>query len=119
MPKQKSVYNLEDRTAAFGEAVILFAKRIPVSPVNAPIIDQLVRSATSVGANYGEADDAESKKDFRHKIGICRKESKEAKHWLRMVAAAEETLKDDARILYKEAMELNLIFGAIRRNTAD
>ena len=114
----KKEYNLEDRTAAFGEAVILFAKRIPVSLVNAPLVDQFVRAATSVGANYGEADDAESKKDFRHKIGICRKESKEAKHWLRMIAAAEGTLKDEARVLYKEAMELNLIFGAIRRNTA-
>jgi four helix bundle protein len=74
MPKQETPYNLEDRTAAFGEAVILFAKRIPVSVVNTPIINQLVRSATSIGANYGEADDAESRKDFRHKIGICRKD---------------------------------------------
>ncbi len=111
MPNKQ--YNLEDRTAALGEAVIAFAKRVPVSPVDAPIVDQLVRSATSVGANYGKADDAESKKDFRHKIGICRKESKEAKHWLRMIAAAEESLKNEARILYWEAMELNLIFGAI------
>jgi four helix bundle protein len=116
MPKKEPLYNLEDRTAAFGEAVIMFAKRIPVSGVTVPLIDQLVRSATSIGANYSEADDAESKKDFRHKIGICRKESKEAKHWLRMVAAAEDSLKSDARILYKEAMELNLIFGAIRRS---
>jgi len=117
MTKKEPLYDLEDRTAAFGASVIQFAKRIPVSAVNAPIIDQLVRAATSVGANYGEADDAESRKDFRHKIGICRKESKEAKHWLRMIAASEESLKDEARILYKEAMELNLIFGAIRRNT--
>jgi len=115
MPKQGPKYNLEDRTAAFGESVIVFARRIPVTVVTIPLIDQLVRSATSIGANYGEADDAESKKDFRHKIGLCRKESKEAKHWLRMVAAAEASLKNDARALYKEAMELNLIFGAIRR----
>ena len=114
MSKQEPQYDLEDRTALFGEAVIAFAKRIPITPVTVPLIDQLVRSATSIGANYGEADDAESKKDFRHKIGICRKESKEAKHWLRMVAAAEESLKDEARVLYKEAKELNLIFGAIR-----
>jgi len=119
MPRQQKLYNLEDRTAAFGESVIAFAKRIPISGVTLPLIDQLVRSATSIGANYSEADDAESKKDFRHKIGICRKESKETKHWLRMVAAAEETLKTEARILYKEAAELNLIFGAIRRSCAE
>ncbi len=77
------------------------------------------RSAASIGANYAEGDDAESKKDFRHKIGICRKESKEAKHWLRMIAAAEAQLMEQARILYKEAMELNLIFGAIRRKLTD
>ena len=116
MSKQKAPYNLEDRTAVFGEAVIAFAKRIPVSPVTMPLISQLVRSATSIGANYAEADDAESKKDFRHKIGICRKESKETKHWLRMVAASEDSLRTDARMLYKEAKELNLIFGAIRRS---
>jgi four helix bundle protein len=116
---KKAEYDLEDRTASFGEAVITFAKRIPVSPVTMPLIDQLVRSATSIGANYSEADDAESKKDFRHKIGICRKESKEAKHWLRMIAAAEESLKEDARALYREATELNRIFGAIRRNSAE
>jgi four helix bundle protein len=114
MPKRE--YNLEDRTAIFGEAVIAFAKQIRVSPVTVPLIDQLVRSATSIGANYSEADDAESKKDFRHKIGICRKESKESKHWLRMVAAAEESLKEEARDLYREATELNRIFGAIRRS---
>src|ERR1019366_2319034 len=94
MPKE-SRYNLEDRTAAFGEAVILFAKRIPICAVTTTLIDQLVRSATSIGANYSEADDAESKKDFRHKIGICRKESKEAKHWLRMLACAAPARRDE------------------------
>jgi four helix bundle protein len=75
-----------------------------------------VRAGTSVGANYGEADDAESKKDFAHKIGICRKESKESKHWLRMIAAAVPELRDDAASLWQEAKELNLIFGKIRRS---
>src|SRR5580698_8336194 len=93
MPKQK--YDLEERCAAFGEAVIGFAKRVPVSPVARPLVDQLVRAATSVGANYCEADDAESKKDFRHKIGVCRKESKETKYWLRMVAVAADEVRDE------------------------
>lgn len=108
-------YDLEERTALFGESVILFAKRVKVTPVTMPLVSQLVRAGISVGANYCEANDAESKKDFRHKIGICRKESKETKHWLRMIAAAEDGLRLDARALWQEAKELNLIFGAILR----
>jgi four helix bundle protein len=108
-------FNLEGRTAAFGERVIAFAKRVPVNPVNTPLISQLVRSGTSVGANCCEADDADSKRDFFFKIGLCRREARETKHWLRMVAAAEPGLRDDARPLWQEAKELNLIFGAIRR----
>lgn len=76
-PKPK--YDLEERTAKFGEAIIRFAKKIPVNVVNIPLIDQLVRAGTSIGSNYCEADDAESKKDFRHKIALCRKESRETK----------------------------------------
>ena len=108
-------FDLEERTALFGEGVIRFAKKIPISPVTNRLIDQFVGAGTSVGANYGEANDAESKKDFRHKIGICRKESKETKFWLRMIAVAEPPLRDEAATLWQEAKELNLIFGAIRR----
>jgi four helix bundle protein len=68
-----------------------------------------------VGANYVEADDADSRKDFRFKIGLSRRESKETKRHLRMVVAAEPQLRDEARPLWKEAHELNLIFGAIHR----
>jgi len=78
-----------------------------------------VKAATSVGANYGEANDAESKRDFRHKIGICRKESKESKYWLRLIAVSEPALRDAAATLWQEAKELNLIFGAIRRKCDD
>jgi len=81
--------------------------------VTLPIISQLVRSGTSVGANYCEADDAESGKDFKHKIGICKKEARETKHWLRMIAIAEPSLKEEARVLWQEAKELNLIFNSI------
>ena len=108
-------FDLEERTALFGEAVIAFAKKVPVNSVTTPLISQVVRAATSIGANYLEADDCDSKRDFRFKIGLCRRESREAKHWLRMLAAAEPHLRDEARPLWKEAQELNLIFGAIRR----
>src|SRR5207248_10502493 len=116
-PPREKRFDLEERTARFGENIIRFAKRIPVNPATYPLIGQLVDAGTSVGANYGEANDAESKRDFRHKIGICRKESKESKHWLRMVAVAVPELCKDARILWQEAKELNLIFGKIRRGT--
>jgi len=109
-------FDLEERTALFGESVIAFAKMIVAEPVTLPLINQLVRAATSVGANYFEANDADSKPDFLFKIGLCKREAKETKHWLRMVAAASPQLRDSARKLWQEAKELNLIFGAIRRN---
>ena len=116
-PVERSrAYDLEERTAAFGESVIAFAKTISRNELTMPLISQLVRAATSVGANYVEADDSDSKKDFRFKIGLCRREAKETKHWLRMVVAAEPQLREAARPLWCEAKELNLIFGAIRRS---
>jgi four helix bundle protein len=82
------IFALEERTARFGEMIIDFVKTLPRNIINDELIRQLVRSGTSIGANYMEADGAESKKDFRHKIAICRKESKETKHWLRMILKA-------------------------------
>jgi four helix bundle protein len=114
----KPVFDLEERTARLGEAVIRFAKKIPRHPINDRLVDQLVGAATSVGANYCEADDGVSRADFRHRIGICRKEARETKHFLRMVAVAEENLKPEARILWQEAKELHLIFCSIWRKTA-
>ena len=61
-------WDLEERTAVFGEKIILFCRKISVDPITAPLITQLVKAGTSIGANYCEADDAESKKDFKHKI---------------------------------------------------
>jgi len=106
-------FDLEERTAKFGENIIEFAKKIQKTPITLPLIGQLVRAGTSVGSNYCEADCAESKKDFEHKLGICKKESKESKHWLRMVSKATPELKDEARKLWREANELNLIFSSI------
>ncbi|KKP57463.1 MAG: hypothetical protein UR51_C0017G0010 [Candidatus Moranbacteria bacterium GW2011_GWF1_34_10] len=105
-------YDLIERTSAFGEAVIDFLKIIPKNEITKPLISQCVRSATSIGANYMEADCAESKKDFRHKIGICKKESKETMYWMRMLAREVDKEKDLCRILWKESQELTLIFSA-------
>ncbi|MBI3398550.1 MAG: four helix bundle protein [Deltaproteobacteria bacterium] len=110
---KKTKYDLEDRTARFGENIIEFTKKMPKNPITIPLISQLVKAGTSVGANYCEADCAESKKDFEHKLGICKKESKESKHWLRMISVAVPELKDAAIILWREANELNLIFSSI------
>ena len=111
------VYDLEERTAKFAEAVIDLCLQIPETAVNRPLISQFIRSATSVGANYCEADDAESPKDFRHKIALCRKESREIKYWCRMMAKAASGQKIAIRPLWKEANELNLIFSSIFRKT--
>ncbi len=115
MPQGKNgkKYDLEERTAKFGEAIINFCKKIPRGPITVPLITQLVKCGTSVGANYCEADDAESKADFKHKIGICKKETREAKHFIRMIVVAVPDLKDDAEPLWREAKELNLIFNSI------
>ena len=107
------VYDLEERTARFGEAIIRFTKKIPKMPGNDRIINQLVGCGTSVGANYCEADEAVSRKDFKVRIGTCRKELRETKFFLRMAAVAEEQLRKEARLLWKEANELLLIFSAI------
>ena len=107
--------DLLERTALFGEAVVSFAKRISKNTVTEPLIHQFVKAGTSVGANYCEADDPLSRRDYMKAIGICRKESKEAQFWLRMIASSEPVLKDAARPLWNEAKELNLIFGAIYR----
>src|SRR6266576_2871542 len=112
-PETKRVYDLEERTAQFGEAIIDFAKTIPLNPVTNRIITQLVGAGTSVGANYVEADDAVSKKEFLKNIGTCRKEAHETKHFRRMVVRAVPELKPQARTLWLEAKELHLIFSKI------
>ena len=108
-------FDLEERTAKLGEAIVRFSKKIPRDPTNNRLIDQLVGCGTSVGANYCEADERVSKKDFRNIIGRCVKEAKETKHFLRMIAASERELADEARELFREARELHLIFASIYR----
>ena len=115
----RRVYDLEERTARFGEAIIDFAKTIPQNPVTNRIITQLLGAGTSVGANYVEADDAVSKPrklSGLKSLGTCRKEARETKHFLRMIVRAVPELKLQARTLWLEAKELHLIFSKIWRN---
>jgi len=115
MTNEGAKFDLEERTARFGEEIIRFARELPKNLVVEPLIRQMVKSGTSVGANYCEADDACSLKEFWQKIGYCKKESRETKHWLRMLAVAEPGHVEKARILWKEAQELHLIFASIFR----
>ncbi|HVF70147.1 MAG TPA: four helix bundle protein [Chthoniobacterales bacterium] len=108
-------FDLEERTTLFGEAIVQFVKKIPRSPGNDRLVGQLVGCGTSIGANYCEANERVSKKDFRNTIGRCVKEAKETKYFLRLIAAAEPRLADEARALYREAKELHLIFASIFR----
>ena len=113
--REGSGYDLEERSARFGEAVIDFLKTIPLGPRTNRLVDQLTGCATSIGANYCEADDALSKKDFIKIIGTCRKEARESKFFLRMIARACPEQAAAARNLWNEAKELHLIFSKIRR----
>ena len=112
-PNSKPVSDLEERTTRFGEAIIDFARKIPRDPVTDRIITQLVGAGTSVGANYTEADDSVSKREFLKCIATCKKEARETKFFLRMSVRAVPSLKPEARELGTEARELHLIFAKI------
>ncbi len=106
-------YDLEERTACFAERVIELVRSLKLDAINKRIVEQLIGSSGSIGANYYEAIEAESKKDFTHKIGICRKEAKETKHWLRLLAKVHPERAEEIRALWKEAHEFVLIFSKI------
>lgn len=108
---QNKQNDLEERTTKFGKEVILLAKKIKRDVINLPLINQIVRSSTSIGANYREATGASSRKDFKNKLYICKKECQETKHWLEIIAEANLEYKEECRSLWKEAQELTLIFS--------
>jgi four helix bundle protein len=110
---KKNNYDLEERTARFAENIIDLVKSVSTNPVNRRIITQLVGSGGSIGANYCEANEAESKRDFIHKISICKKEIKETRHWLRLLLKSNPEKKDEIKKLTSEVQELLLIFSKI------
>lgn len=109
-------YNLESRTSRFGQTIIFVCQKIKPNLISEPIIRQLVRSSTSVGANYMEANQASSRRDFSNKIRLCQKEANETKHWLKMLSVINDDYEKFCLPLYKEAHELTLIFAAISRS---
>lgn len=108
-------YDLEERTRKFAIDIVRFAKNIPNTPAYWRIISQIVGSGTSVGANYCEATEGVSARDFMHKISISNKEIKETKYWLKLMQELEEQLKPKALVLWNEAHELHCIFSKILR----
>jgi four helix bundle protein len=113
MDQLSNKYKLEERTAKFGENVIGFCQSIKQDIITKPIISQLIRSGTSVGANYMEANGASSRKDFANKIFICKKEAQETKHWVRMMVKCVPNTRPEAEKLWQEAQELTMIFQKI------
>jgi four helix bundle protein len=106
-------YDLEERTLIFAKQVIEFINKLPKTLANTEISKQLVKAAGSVGANYVEANESLSKKDFVLRIKICRKEAKESRYWLKLVSCNSNESEKEQRNLIQEAMELMKIFGAI------
>jgi len=119
MAKTERKFDLEERTAKFGERIIELCQKAPKTVITIPIISQLIRAGTSIGANYCEANGASSKRDFRNKILISKKEAKETQYWLQMLAKAVEEMKADCRELWQEAKELAMIFAKIAKNTGN
>ena len=114
--KNSKQYDLEERTLKFSKEVIKFVKNLPKTIANIEIIKQLVRASGSIGANYIEANEALSKKDFQMRIKISRKEAKESRYWLRLIDTTSNNELDKERMdLLEEATQLMNIFGAILR----
>lgn len=106
-------YELEERLICFSEAVIELCQKLPKNQLNNPIINQLIRTATSIGANYCEANGASSKKDFKNKIHICKKESQETNYWLRLLLKTNKEFGKEINMLRDEVSQFVLIFGKI------
>jgi len=116
MINNEKEFNLEKRTTDYSIEIIRFIKLLKINIINKPIINQLIRSATSIGANYSEANEADSKKDFKNKIRISKKEAKETMYWLKLLAEIEKEKVVKIRDLYRESKEFVLIFSAILKH---
>jgi four helix bundle protein len=118
IPMTKTRFDLEDRTYVFARNVTLFSQTIPRTVSNIEYLKQVIRASGSVGANYIEANESLSKKDFLLRIKICRKEAKETAYWLRLLVETNNLLDNQPGItLINEALELKKIFSAILINS--
>ena len=110
----KRIFDLEDRTLLFSKNCITVCTELIPTIVNRELIIQLIRSSGSVGANYREANNASAKKEFYHRIGICRKEAKESEYWLQLLMHSCNSKNGTILQLADEALQLSKIFAAIR-----
>jgi four helix bundle protein len=111
--QNKKPYDLEKRTLEYAKDIVKFCKKMPNNSINMRLIGQLVGAAGSVGANYREANEALSKKDFVHRMKITRKEAKESSYWLELIMEANPGYENEAKMLYNESRELRNIFTSI------
>ena len=111
LPKKK--FDLEERTLDFAKRVVRMCKELPFNTVNDKLVNQVIRSAGSVGANYREANDALGTKDFLMRLKIARKEAKETHFWLELIIEANPNLKKRIESLFQESLELKKILSAI------
>ncbi|MAF14125.1 MAG: four helix bundle protein [Parcubacteria group bacterium] len=110
-------YDLEDRTLKYGKRIIKMCKALPKNSINFRLIDQVIRSGTSMGANYREANETETKKDFQYRMRICRKEGKETIYWLHLIVETNSELVEKTQPLLQETNELVKIFASIIEKT--
>src|SRR3989344_6950824 len=113
MNNSETSRQLENRTFKFGENIIRLCRKLKSDNISSPVINQLIRSGTSIGANYTEANNASSRKDFTNKIFICKKESEETRYWLNMLLSCYPTESKQINVLSDECRQLTLIFQKI------
>jgi four helix bundle protein len=107
-------YDLEERTYRFAKEVTLFCKKLPYNSSNREYMTQIIRSSSSVGANYIEANEALSRKDFLMRVKICRKEAKESAYWLKLIIETNPAdFIKEGTILKDESIELKKILSSI------
>ena len=119
MTNNQNNFDLEDRTLNFAKRIVRMCKVLPNNTVNFKLVDQIIRSGGSIGANYREANDALGKKDFLMRMKISRKEAKETHFWLELIIEANPELKDKIQELLKESIELKNIFSAIIKKSIE
>ena len=106
-------YDLEERTLEFAKNIIRLCKKLPNNTVNFKLVDQIIRSGSSIGANYREANDGLSKKDFINRLRISRKEAKETSFWLELIVEANNEFRNEAEFLMDECVQLRNILSSI------
>ena len=109
------IYDLEDRTKKFSKEIVCFLRSVNLGSYNQNIISQLIRSATSVGANYHEANGAISTRDFFNKIAICRKEARETEYWIRLLKETNYLTEKQSQSILTDCEELLKIIGSIKK----